>query len=503
MGCGASAEKKQAPTGAAVGGGADGGGGEKQIRTGEGSASTASRGRSDKEKLPSKERCPSKISCTVSCPSKERSVAPSRQLHRDLSFQDWGVGDLKVVTASNLSVTAPLAIVEPWEHVGFNGLSEPVRASTNVAMLAERIGIESQCIPLWQEGTDFQVHSLVEAFEGKTLVFEGGHPSVYDPSSFTHERCPREFLFSVYKHVMLMSRKFVSVTFICLSHQLAIAALVELVKDAVEALQHSGDANLVAVGDEIQATGRQVKILKDGEVLCVGYDHVNDKGCDHFATAPNEQKETALLQLHPFDASDYLDREDLKQCAEAQQKVIQSALNDEIKQQLAEDSDGFWLAMFHSDEVNVEAVLFANWAFGRISCVAHQLPTTLEWLKELPVAVEVTACTRDDITHEMVTEVASMRIDYVVDGARKSYYSFQFHPELNGSLSDSRHLLPQAGEDGERLLHSILLGRHIKPTEAGGYEAEEDSQVRKVLTRKSFSSPNMFSDGSLDAIMGS
>ncbi|MBE9061979.1 hypothetical protein [cf. Phormidesmis sp. LEGE 11477] len=38
-----------------------------------------------------------------------------------------------------LSYRSAIAIVEPWEHVGYNPQSEPVCASVNVAYIAQKI----------------------------------------------------------------------------------------------------------------------------------------------------------------------------------------------------------------------------------------------------------------------------------------------------------------------------------------------------------------------------
>ena len=46
-----------------------------------------------------------------------------------------------------------IAIIEPWEHVGHNPMGEAVRASLNVAFLAQRIAdCDSVVFPLWQSG---------------------------------------------------------------------------------------------------------------------------------------------------------------------------------------------------------------------------------------------------------------------------------------------------------------------------------------------------------------
>jgi GMP synthase-like glutamine amidotransferase len=345
-----------------------------------------------------------------------------------------------------------------------------VRASTNAAALAKRIGYDSHCIPLWQLGTSLTADDLAEKITGKTVVFEGGDPSVYNPASFS-ERCPRSHLIDLYKHVFLMSAYVETCIFICLSHQLAMQTLVALIKDAIQELIFSGDHDAIQVGEEIRAAGQNMKVLRYGSVLQVGYDYVDENGCDYFATKKMEFREGGLMRLYGFERwanTDGRRREDLHKFIYAHQKIRSQRceLKDSIKEQM---DDGFYVAMFHGDEVNMEAALFTNWALGRIASVrSHvvQRMGTAKWLEALPTALEVLCCTVDHSTDDVSTEVAAYRIDYSVDAETKSFYSCQFHPELDGFLRDARKLRPSLNsEDGEMLLQRILSASSIQSSQ--------------------------------------
>jgi GMP synthase-like glutamine amidotransferase len=375
--------------------------------------------------------------------------------------QDWGADNFPLVSNKEDEVHAPVVIIEPWGHVGYNQFQESVRASTNAAVISRRIGLDAQCIPLWQLGSTFSADDFADKIVDKTVVFEGGHPSVYDPSSFSEE-CPRSFLVDLYKHVLLMPAHLEKCIFICLSHQLAMAALVELIKDAITELMISGDHEAIRVAAELHSVGQNMKVLRYGHVLCIGFDHVDERGWEQFATKKMEFGEGGLMRLYDFSRwvnSDGKKREDLQELIEAHDKI--RVERDEIKDSIRNKAeDGFYVAMFHGDEVNVEAALFTNWALNRISSIRSrviQCKSSAKWLEVLPSALEVLCCTVDHSTDEVSTEVAAMRIDYYGDGCTKSYHSCQFHPELDGFLRDARNLKPSVGkEDGELLLCKLL-----------------------------------------------
>ncbi|MFM7426837.1 MAG: hypothetical protein ACKO7W_17875, partial [Elainella sp.] len=97
------------------------------------------------------------------------------------------------------------------------------------------------------------------------------------------------------------------------------------------------------------------------------------------------------------------------------------------------------ISMFHSDEVNEEAILFANWAYRLMheTIVPHRhilAGSQLSWLIQLPDAVEILCSTMAG--DEVVTECSATCIlyrDYESKTIRRSF-TCQFHPELFSDL---------------------------------------------------------------------
>jgi hypothetical protein len=122
--------------------------------------------------------------------------------------------------------------------------------------------------------------------------------------------------------------------------------------------------------------------------------------------------------------------------------------------------------MFHKDEVNEEAALFANWAYKRlhdtIVPIRHSLAVSpLSWLLCLPYAVEILSQTQVD--ESTLTEVGTTCIyykDWETHTIRRSF-TCQFHPEL---MADIRDIGSRAGptyaelkrNDGVRLLVRLV-----------------------------------------------
>ncbi|MFB2838505.1 hypothetical protein ACE1CA_28785, partial [Aerosakkonemataceae cyanobacterium BLCC-F167] len=78
-----------------------------------------------------------------------------------------------------------IAIVEPWDHVGYNPLGEHVRASLNVAYIAQTIAdCDSILFPLWSSGLLDPEAIIPVISSGLAVVLEGGEPSVRDASTF-------------------------------------------------------------------------------------------------------------------------------------------------------------------------------------------------------------------------------------------------------------------------------------------------------------------------------
>jgi len=78
-----------------------------------------------------------------------------------------------------------IAIIEPWEHVGKNPLGENVRASLNVAFIAQKIAdCDSILFPVWSSGLLAPEVVVPLITSGLAVVVEGGDPSVRDASTF-------------------------------------------------------------------------------------------------------------------------------------------------------------------------------------------------------------------------------------------------------------------------------------------------------------------------------
>ncbi len=362
-----------------------------------------------------------------------------------------------------------ICIIEPWEHVGINDAGEKVRASKNVAYIMQKIAnADSILFPIWSSGP-LDIQNMIETMSSSlAVVVEGGEPSSYDPNSFG-DSCSREELFQVIER-LLLKRSPISAPaiFICLGHQLAAEAHIQLLKRAVHEIYQTkslkGDPDneaiqvLRKISRKIEEMGESIVIRKHGKPLGKGWDF------PQFAVAKNEEKEvgrtrlqryktpnTSLSQL-PFDVIYFHD-------------VISDELDGIIDTMLQYEKD-VHISMFHSDEVNEEAILFSNWAYrllhDAIVPYRHIVGAShLAWLMQLPYAVEIIASTATE--NSVLTEVSATCINYKDFETHRFRRSFtlQFHPEL---LDDLREV-GQRGEisydtlkhdDGIRLLARLL-----------------------------------------------
>jgi len=395
---------------------------------------------------------------------------------------DWGSAPLGSVVHSLGQLTeestgAMVTICEPWEHVGHNAQHEEVRASVNVAYLANAMGLSARVLPLWSIRCGYPTlptNELVNCLVKTPVVFEGGAPDVYDESTFHVDTCSRNFLWDLMKRMILSRHVSHMQIYICLSHQMAASTLVELIKDAVEELARCDSSAAKAIGDEIERIGALIQVTKQGKVVAAGY------RAQTFATARNEYVEAALFELHPFVVSSSIDTEAsehaaaLHKCCAAHAEYARGARGviQSMMEQRAATGDAVRIAMFHGVEVNEEAMLFTHWALDSIASARETLPSG-SWLRNLPVGVEIIGSTKlcEDVNRdgrlvasgEVSTDVACMRFDYCddADGTLRHSYSCQFHPELTASLRDARHEVPLGfselqAADGQRMLAHIL-----------------------------------------------
>lgn len=393
---------------------------------------------------------------------------------------DWGVapplekviespGHLDALLQVPSLYRRSVAVIEPWPHVGRNHRGEPVRASKDVAYLLQQVAdADTVLYPVWQSGIGDaeRLASVLSASIG--TVVQGGHPSVHDPSSFDGSRANLEDLLVLVEQLLLhRSPGSGPSVFICLGHQLAAAAHVRLLRRAVRDVLSAGPlpldpagralASLQGTCRRIAEVGENLAVIKRGEVRAHGW---TDPA---FAVAPNEGIEVGARRLLPYarrGATEHVP-EELHEAhalvADEHEGVIDVMMA--IERELE-------VLMFHGDEVNVEAGLFANWAYRSlhqtIVPLRHELAVgPLGWLLQLPYAVEVLAQTRVDA--ESWTEVGATAIyykDWETHRVRRSF-TCQFHPELQADVRDiGGRPAPRYAElkrsDGARLLARLL-----------------------------------------------
>ena len=390
----------------------------------------------------------------------------------------WSREDLDALARRPLLLQNAVTIIEPWEHVGHNAAGLPLRASANVAYVLQKIAdCDSILLPVWKSGVadlDLLVPLLSSSL---AVVFEGGAPSVYDESSFSHVACARDDLFALTEQLLLARPRCQAPTiFICLGHQLAAACLVRLLRRGVEdvlgrsalAGDRRGDAlsTLQSVCAQIREMGEKLEVRKEvGVVVAHGW---NDP-C--FAVARNESPECGTRVLTPYRPPNARTSPVPKELILAQQ-VVADQYEAVIDTMVGSDKQ-VSIEMFHGDEANEEAVLFANWAFGLLHDAvlpyrAVLAGSELAWMLDLPAAVEILCSTTTEAG--LLTECAAFGIyyrDLETKRMRRSF-SCQFHPELlAGQIEIGRESGPPPSyselkrDDGARIFARMLYeGAH-------------------------------------------
>lgn len=408
------------------------------------------------------------------------SPFPGRDLLLDPNLFEWGTAPpLEKVIAGpaelELLLTLPeifrqsVAVVEPWQHVGINLHGETVRASKNVAYILQQVAdADTVLYPVWQSGIGNPDRLANILTAGIATVVQGGNPSVYNPASFDGARANLEDILGLVDQLLLRrSTGSGPSIFICLGHQLATASQIRLLKRAVREvvaltylpLDRSGRAlqSLQRVCRYISSVGENLPVIKAGTRIASGWHDT------HFAVAPNEAIEVGTRRLLPY-----------RETGNAPH--IPSALF-EAHALIADELDGVIdtmltleravnIEMFHGDEVNLEATLFANWAFkllhDTIVPIRYDLAVSpLAWMLSLPYAVEILSQTQVDNHHW--TEVSTSCIyykDWETHRIRRSF-TCQFHPELMADIRDiGNRDGPRYAElkdnDGVRLLLRLL-----------------------------------------------
>ena len=399
---------------------------------------------------------------------------------RELSNSRWGDEPLEKIITNNKDLSEILnhpgllkntiCIIEPADHVGTNLAGENVRASSNIAYLAQLIAdCDSILIPLWS--ADKLDHSLLIDLLNSCLAYfiEGGYPSVKDSETFSHLNFGLRELQSLTEKI-LTSRELKTAPgiFICLGHQLAAQAHIRLIKKATkEILENlnpeifSSDShyqNLVEKSKLIVSIGENLSVYKDQKIVAKGW---NDP---LFAVALNEVPEVGQVELHHYSHNGNHPSLDFQKLL--MHHDVSSELDIGIVEQSITYEKNLNIVMFHSDEVNEESILFSNWAYGELRNAIFPARKILSvsdyaWLLKLPTSIEIVCSTFAE--GKICTEVAATCInylDYETKNVRRSF-SFQFHPELLNDLREFKLSgVPKfeklKNDDGIRMLIRVI-----------------------------------------------
>ncbi|MEM6522006.1 MAG: hypothetical protein AAF892_16340 [Cyanobacteria bacterium P01_D01_bin.71] len=383
-------------------------------------------------------------------PLSDRSI-----LQKDETFE-WGQGrplekvvnsvaDFQFLMQNPQLYRNAIAIIEPWVHVGRNPFGEEVRASLNVAYLAQKLAdLDSILFPMWSTGL-FELDKLIAVLSaGVAIVMEGGNPSVRDAATFEESKASLDDLQTLTQRILLArSPTSAPAIFICLGHQLAAQAHIRLIQQAVEQIQTLEELKFDPSGSALKALKQvSVRIRNMGQTLKVkkhkGLTIAEDWSHPEFAVGSNEHQEVGNSTLYfyrPPDIATTHVPEDLILAHEVTHHEFEGVIDTSIQYESELN-----ISMFHTDEVNEEAILFANWAYRLLHDVVipyrHVITDSpISWLNKLPYAVKILCSTATN--DEIVTECAATCIyykDYETGILRRSFSS-QFHPEL---LSDLR-----------------------------------------------------------------
>ncbi len=405
---------------------------------------------------------------------------PGRDMLLDNSLFEWGVAPpLEKVVNSRLELDLLLSlpevyrhsvsVIEPWRNVGINLEGEEVRASKNVAYILQQIAdADTILYPVWESGIANPKRLASVLSSGIATVVEGGNPSVHDATSFDGSRASLEELLELIDELLLnRSPSSGPSIFICLGHQLAAASHIRLIKRAVRevlSLTHlpldpegRAIASLHRICENIANVGENLEVVKAGEVIARGW---SDTG---FACARNENLEVGTRTLLPYQQRGNADHVpgELHDAHALIADELEGVIDTMLKMERA-----LSIEMFHSDEVNEEAALFANWAFkllhDTIVPIRYAVAVSpVSWLLNLPYAVEILSQTQvDEVNWTEVSTTCIYYKDWETHTIRRSFTS-QFHPEL---MADIRDIGRRDGlryeelkdNDGVRLLIRLL-----------------------------------------------
>jgi GMP synthase-like glutamine amidotransferase len=240
---------------------------------------------------------------------------------------------------------------------------------------------------------------------------------------------------------------------ICLSHQLAAQAHVELVRDAVRRLESSQHGAFVEVSRRIAEVGANLQVKK-------GYGTIAKSWSDEtFAVAKNEEVSHSNTRLYPYinielDHVPTMVSEAHRVVAQKYEAIIDTALQYENELRIQ---------AFHGNEVSEESVRFVCWAYQQIQHVmtAYSLDAAsipqIHALMGAPIGVEILASTHTQ-SGDPLCEVAATGIYW--EGGQTAVTT-QFHPELDESLLTTSQGWAPAWEDMKRSDGIRLLARML------------------------------------------
>jgi len=391
----------------------------------------------------------------------------------------WGESPYEKVVANNDSLdwlisnpgsyTNAACIIEPASNVGQNLAKENIRASSNIAYLNRLIAdCDSILFPIWETGK-LDEAKMAHILDTCLAVFvEGGYPSARDAKSFNENISLEELQATVENLITSRSSKSAPHIFICIGHQLAAQAHINLIRKATQSIKtqlakvlDTSDYKydlLISCCENIKEVGEALKVIKEGKAVAEGW------ADNSFAVAENEEPEIGHCELHHYEHDGEHPCQEFKFLLA--KHVETSEAYDGIVEQSISYEKNLNIVMFHSDEVNEEAILFANWAYNELhsalrTCRHAIALSELGWVLNLPKSIEILCSTY--VEGKKCTEVAATCINYVdyeTNEVRRSF-SFQFHPEL---LSDLRefHLSGEPSyeklksDDGVRMLMRVL-----------------------------------------------
>ncbi len=405
---------------------------------------------------------------------------PGRDMLTNEGLFEWGIASplekviegpehLKLLLEVPEMYRQSVSIVEPWANVGLNPQGESVRASKNIAYLLQQIAdADSVLFPVWSSGIEHTDRLANVLSAGIATVIQGGHPSVHDPGSFAGSKANLDDLLALITQMLLRRTSGSGPSiFVCLGHQLAAAAHVQLIKRVTREvlaltrlpLDPAGRtlSTLQKLCRQIADVGEHLPILKNGAIIATGWDEPN------FAVARNEALEVGTRKLLPYVRRSHHDH--VPDMLHATHALIADELDGVIDVAMTQERE-LLVEMFHYDEVNEEAALFANWAYKRLHDtvipVRHELAVSpVGWLLSLPYAVEILAQTQ--VSERAFTEVSTTAIyykDWETHRIRRSF-TCQFHPELMADIRDiGGRSAPRYADlkdnDGVRLLIRLL-----------------------------------------------